>query len=65
MYKSNYIRGNEATKIEYKKFASNLTKMKTFAKKNIRQMSWKIVEETLEKRGSYFAHCFQESHIVL
>ena len=29
------------------------------------EMSWKIAEETLKKRGSYFAHCFVESQIVL
>ena len=28
-------------------------------------MSWNITEETLEKHGSFFAHCFKESHIVL
>ena len=33
MCKSHYIRGDEATKLEYKKFANNLTKMKTLAKK--------------------------------
>ena len=33
MYKSHYIKGDEAIKLEYKKFANNLTKMKTLAKK--------------------------------
>ena len=33
MYKSHYIRGDEAMKLEYKKFANNVTKMKTLAKK--------------------------------
>ena len=32
MYKSHYIKGDEAIKLEYKKFANNLTKMKTLAK---------------------------------
>ena len=58
MYKSHYIRDDEAIKLEYKKFANNFTKTKTLAKNNIMQMSWKRAEETLKKRGSYFAHCF-------
>ena len=33
MFKSHYIRGDEAMKLEYKKFADNLTKIKTLAKK--------------------------------
>ena len=33
MYKSHYNRGDEAMKLQYKKFANNLTKMKTLAKK--------------------------------
>ena len=33
MYKSHFIKGNKAMKLEYKRFANNLTKMKTLADK--------------------------------
>ena len=33
MYKSHYIRGDEAMKLEYKKFANNFAKIKTLAEK--------------------------------
>ena len=33
MYKSQYIKGDKTIKLEYKKLANNVTKMKTLAKK--------------------------------
>ena len=51
-------------KLEHKKFANNLAKMKTLAKRQYYANELEIAEETLEKCGSYFAHCFQESYIV-
>ena len=65
MYKSHYVRVDEAMKLEYKKIANSLTNMKTRPKKQYFADELENSRETLEKRGSYFAHCFQESHVVL
>ena len=64
-YKSHYIRGDEAMKLKYKKFANNLTKMKTLAKKQHHANELENIRGNPQKTWELFAHCFQESHIVL